>query len=43
MKAVVMAAHGGPEVLRYGDAPDPVAGSGEVVVDIHAATVNAAD
>jgi NADPH:quinone reductase-like Zn-dependent oxidoreductase len=43
MKAVVMAAHGGPEVLRYGDAPDPVAGPGEVVVDIHAATVNAAD
>ena len=43
MKAVVMAAHGGPEVLRYGDAPDPVAGPGEVVVDIYAATVNAAD
>ena len=43
MKAVVMAAHGGPEVLRYGDAPDPVAAPGEVVVDIHAATVNAAD
>ncbi|HWE72982.1 MAG TPA: NADP-dependent oxidoreductase [Stellaceae bacterium] len=43
MKAVVMAAHGGPEVLRYGDAPDPVAASGEVVVDIYAATVNAAD
>ena len=43
MKAVLMAAHGGPEVLRYGDAPDPVAGPGEVVVDIHAATVNAAD
>jgi NADPH:quinone reductase-like Zn-dependent oxidoreductase len=43
MKAVIMAAHGGPEVLRYGDAPDPVAGPGQVVVDIHAATVNAAD
>jgi NADPH:quinone reductase-like Zn-dependent oxidoreductase len=43
MKAVVMTAHGGPEVLRYGDAPDPVAGPGEVVVDIYAATVNAAD
>jgi len=43
MKAVVMASHGGPEVLRYGDAPDPVAAAGEVVVDIHAATVNAAD
>ncbi|HEX3970982.1 MAG TPA: NADP-dependent oxidoreductase [Stellaceae bacterium] len=43
MKAVVMATHGGPDVLRYGDAPDPVASAGEVVVDIHAATVNAAD
>ena len=43
MKAVLFAAHGGPEVLRLGDAPDPVAGPGEVVVDIHAASVNAAD
>jgi len=23
-------------MLRYGEAPDPTAGSGEVVVDIHA-------
>jgi NADPH:quinone reductase-like Zn-dependent oxidoreductase len=43
MKAVLFAAHGGPEVLRLGDAPDPVAGPGEVVVDVHAASVNAAD
>jgi NADPH:quinone reductase-like Zn-dependent oxidoreductase len=43
MKAVLLTAHGGPEMLRYGDAPDPVAGPGEVVVDIHAASVNAAD
>jgi NADPH:quinone reductase-like Zn-dependent oxidoreductase len=43
MKAVLMSAHGGPEVLRYGDAPDPVAAPGEVVVDIYAASVNAAD
>jgi NADPH:quinone reductase-like Zn-dependent oxidoreductase len=35
--------HGGPEMLRYGEAPDPTAGPGEVVVDIHAASVNAAD
>jgi NADPH:quinone reductase-like Zn-dependent oxidoreductase len=35
--------HGGLEMLRYGDAPDPTAGPGEVVVDIHAASVNAAD
>jgi len=43
MKAVLLMDHGGPEMLRYGDAPDPVAGPGEVVVDIHAASVNAAD
>jgi NADPH:quinone reductase-like Zn-dependent oxidoreductase len=43
MKAVLLTAHGGPEMLRYGDAPDPVAGPDEVVVDIHAASVNAAD
>ena len=43
MKAMLLTGHGGPEMLRYGDAPDPVAGPGEVVVDIHAASVNAAD
>src|ERR1051326_512351 len=43
MKAVLLTAHGGPEKLVYGDAPDPVAGPGEIVVDVHAASVNAAD
>jgi NADPH:quinone reductase-like Zn-dependent oxidoreductase len=43
MKAVLLTQHGGPQMLQYGDAPDPVAGPGEVVVDIHAASVNAAD
>ncbi|HZU91111.1 MAG TPA: NADP-dependent oxidoreductase, partial [Stellaceae bacterium] len=43
MKAILLTGHGGPEMLRYGEAPDPVAGPGEVVVDIHAASVNAAD
>lgn len=43
MKAVLLTKHGGPETLRYGEAPDPTAGPGEVVVDIHAASVNAAD
>jgi NADPH:quinone reductase-like Zn-dependent oxidoreductase len=43
MKAVLFSNHGGPEVLRYGEAPEPTAGPGEVVVDIHAASVNAAD
>ena len=43
MKAMLLTNHGGPEMLRYGEAPDPVAGPGEVVVDIHAASVNGAD
>jgi NADPH:quinone reductase-like Zn-dependent oxidoreductase len=43
MKAVLLTGHGGPEMLRVGEAPDPVAGPGEVVVDVHAASVNAAD
>lgn len=43
MKAVYFEEHGGPEVLKYGDLPDPVAGAGQVVVDIHAASVNGAD
>src|SRR5260221_6684676 len=43
MKAVLLVGHGGTEMLRYGDAPDPVAGPGEIVVDVHAASVNAAD
>jgi NADPH:quinone reductase-like Zn-dependent oxidoreductase len=43
MKAVLLTGHGGPEKLVYGDAPDPVAGPGEVVVDVDAASVNAAD
>jgi len=43
MKAALLTAHGGTEMLRYGEAPDPVAGAGEVVVDIHAASVNGAD
>ena len=43
MKAMLLTGHGGPELLRYGEAPDPAAGPGEVVVDIHAASVNGAD
>src|ERR1700740_2725664 len=43
MKAVLLTKHGGPEVLRIGEAPDPTAGPGDVVVDIHAASINAAD
>ncbi len=43
MKAVMFERHGGPEVLHLAEVPDPTAGPGEVVVDIHAASVNAAD
>jgi NADPH:quinone reductase-like Zn-dependent oxidoreductase len=43
MKAAFFMRHGGPEVLQYGEVPDPVPGAGEVLVDIHAASVNAAD
>ena len=43
MKAVYFDRLGPPEVLTLGDMPDPVAASGEVVIDIHAASVNAAD
>jgi len=43
MKAVFIEKFGGPEVLQYGDLPDPVAAAGEVVVDVRAASVNGAD
>jgi NADPH:quinone reductase-like Zn-dependent oxidoreductase len=43
LKASFFRRYGGPEVLEYGDFPDPAPGSGEVLVDIHAASVNAAD
>jgi NADPH:quinone reductase-like Zn-dependent oxidoreductase len=43
MKAVFIERFGGPEVLTYGDMPDPVAGPGQVVVDVAAASVNGAD
>lgn len=38
-----MDAYGGPEVLVLRDAPDPVAGPDEILVDIHAASINPAD
>ncbi|MGA7489506.1 MAG: NADP-dependent oxidoreductase [Xanthobacteraceae bacterium] len=43
MKAAFIERYGGPEVLEYGDLPDPVAGPGEVVIDVVAASVNGAD
>jgi NADPH:quinone reductase-like Zn-dependent oxidoreductase len=43
MKAAYIEKFGGPEVLNYGDLPDPSAGPGQVVVDTFAASVNGAD
>lgn len=43
MKAVFVNQYGGLDALTYGDVPDPVPQAGEVLVDIHAASVNAAD
>ena len=43
MKAEYFMKNGGPEVMQYGDVPDPVAQPGQVLVDVHAASVNGAD
>jgi NADPH:quinone reductase-like Zn-dependent oxidoreductase len=43
MKAIVVHQYGGPEVLRYEDFPDPVAGAGEVLVRVAAAGINPID
>ncbi len=43
MKAIRAHSFGGPEVLQYENVDDPIAGPGEVVVDIRAAGVNPAD
>jgi NADPH:quinone reductase-like Zn-dependent oxidoreductase len=43
MKAVRLHAFGGPQVLQYEEAPRPVAGRGEVLVRVHAASINPPD
>jgi NADPH:quinone reductase-like Zn-dependent oxidoreductase len=43
MKAVVVHQYGGPEVLKFEDYPDPVAGPGEVLVRVAATSVNPID
>jgi len=43
MKAVVIAAHGGPEALQIHERPDPEPGPGEVRVRIHAIALNHLD
>jgi putative PIG3 family NAD(P)H quinone oxidoreductase len=43
MRAVVLRAHGGPEVLTIEDVPDPVPGPDEVLIDVAATALNRAD
>jgi NADPH:quinone reductase-like Zn-dependent oxidoreductase len=43
MRAVVLTGHGGPEVLRVEERPDPAVGPGEVRIDVRAAGINFAD
>ena len=43
MKAIKAHAHGGPEVLKIEDAPIPFPGKGEVLIEVHAASINPSD
>src|SRR5881398_2446875 len=43
MRAVTISEPGGPEVLTWGEVPDPVCGAGEVIIDVAATAVNRAD
>ena len=43
MKAIRIHNYGGPEVLKYEDAPRPEPGKGEVLIRVHAASVNPID
>jgi NADPH:quinone reductase-like Zn-dependent oxidoreductase len=43
VKAVRIHEDGGPEVLRYEDAPDPVPGTGQVLIELRTASLNHLD
>lgn len=43
MRAMILTAYGGPEVLRLDELPEPAAGPGQVLVRIHASSVNPVD
>jgi zinc-binding alcohol dehydrogenase/oxidoreductase len=43
VKAIRIHEDGGPEVLRYEDAPDPVPGKGHVLISLRAASLNHLD
>jgi len=43
MRAIIIHESGGPEVLTYGDAPDPQSAVGDVLVRVRATAINRAD
>ncbi|TDD44616.1 NADPH:quinone oxidoreductase family protein [Kribbella antibiotica] len=43
MRAIEITEFGGPEVLKVGDVPDPVAGDGKVLITVDHAGINYAD
>lgn len=43
MKAIVISAHGGPEVLTLTELPDPVPADGEVLIRVKAFGLNHAE
>ena len=43
MKAAIYRQSGGPDVLRYGDAPDPVAAEDELLVRVEAISIEGGD
>jgi len=43
MRALQFATYGGPEVLKWADAPDPHAGRGQIRIAVRAASVNPID
>ncbi|WP_196780833.1 NAD(P)-dependent alcohol dehydrogenase [Nocardioides sambongensis] len=43
MRAALRTRYGGPDVITFDDVPDPVPGRGELLVDVHATTVNRTD
>ncbi len=43
MKAIYVESYGGPEVLRFGERPRPVPDPGQILIEVHAASVNPRD
>jgi len=43
MKAILISQYGGPEVMKFGDCPDPSPGKGEVLVRVAATSINPFD